>query len=209
MWVATANGLNRYDGSSVKVYRHDPDDPYGLSNNAARAIYLGRNGTVWVGTHGGLNKLDRQTETFTHDTTANGLSGDTIYRILEDEQGRLWLSTTDGLSRFDPRTESFRNYDVSDGLQSNTFLNTASYSKSRSGEMFFGGSNGFNAFYPDQIADDQNPAPFYITEFLLANKPLPIGAEPALQKSILETDNLVVSYLDRVFSFEFAVRSAV
>jgi hypothetical protein len=48
---------------------------------------------------------------------------------------------------------------VSDELQSNIFLNFTAYSKSPSGEMFFGGSNGFNAFYPDQIVDNQNPEP--------------------------------------------------
>jgi PAS domain S-box-containing protein len=71
--------------------------------------------------------------------------------------------------------------------------------------MFFGGSNGFNAFYPDQIVDNPQPPPVLITDFQLANKPVPIGADSLLQKSIVETDDLVLSYRDRVFSFEFAV----
>jgi ligand-binding sensor domain-containing protein len=33
MWFATLDGLNRYDGASIKVYRHDPNDPLSLSNN--------------------------------------------------------------------------------------------------------------------------------------------------------------------------------
>ena len=70
--------------------------------------------------------------------------------------------------------------------------------------MFFGGSNGFNAFYADQIVDNLNPPSVLITDFQLANKPVPIGADSVLQKSILETDKLVLSYRDRVFSFEFA-----
>ena len=69
--------------------------------------------------------------------------------------------------------------------------------------MFFGGSNGFNAFYPDQIADNSDPPPVLITDFQLAYKPVPIAADSILQKSILETDKLVLSYRDRVFSFEF------
>jgi hypothetical protein len=59
---------------------------------------------------------------------------------------------------------------VSDELQGNIFLNFTAYSKSQSGEMFFGGSNGFNAFFPDQIVDNPHPPPVFITEFLLANK---------------------------------------
>jgi signal transduction histidine kinase/CheY-like chemotaxis protein len=152
----------------------------------------------------GIDKFDRQNDLFTHYTTKNGLPSDSIWGILEDEQGRLWLSTANGLSRFDPRTESFRNYTVNDGLQSNTFHYYSAYSKSRSGEMFFGGPNGFSAFYPDQIVDNPYPPPVLITDFQLANKPVPIGADSILQKSILETDKLVLSYRDRVFSFEFA-----
>jgi PAS domain S-box-containing protein len=125
--------------------------------------------------------------------------------ILEDKKGRLWLSTANGLSRFDPQTDSFRNYTESDGLQSNTFYPYSAYSKSLSGQMFFGGPNGFNAFYPDQIVDNPHPPPVLITDFQLANKPVPIGAESVLQKSILETDEIVLSYQDRVLSFEIAV----
>jgi signal transduction histidine kinase/CheY-like chemotaxis protein len=69
--------------------------------------------------------------------------------------------------------------------------------------MFFPGSGGFNAFYPDQIMDNLNPPPVLITSFQLANKPVPIGGGSVLQKSILETDELVLSYQDNVFSFEF------
>jgi len=106
---------------------------------------------------------------------------------------------------FDPQTDSFRNYTKIDGLQSNTFYPYSAYSKSMSGQMFFGGPNGFNAFYPDQIVDNPHPPPVLITDFQLANKPVPIGAESVLQKSILKTDEIVLSYQDRVLSFEIAV----
>jgi PAS domain S-box-containing protein len=70
--------------------------------------------------------------------------------------------------------------------------------------MFFGGANGFNAFYPEQIVENLQIPPVVITDFQLANKSVPIGGVSVLQKSILETDALILSYLDRVFSFEFA-----
>jgi len=167
-------------------------------------MYEDRTGTFWIGTLGGLDKFDRKNEQFTHYTKKDGLSSDAVNGILEDEQGLLWLSTTNGLSRFDPRTGSFRNYYEGDGLQSDSFLYYSAYAKSQNGELFFGGSNGFNAFYPDQIVDNLAPPPVVITDFQLANQPVPIGGDSVLQKSILETDELVLSYLDNVFSFEFA-----
>ena len=207
LWIGTIGGLNKFnrESSTFKRYHHVGTDPKSLGHDSVTSICEGRTGILWIGTFGGLDKFDRKNNQFSHYTTANGMPSEIIWGILEDEQGRLWLSTANGLSRFHPRTESFRNYNVNDGLQSNTFLNFSSYSKSQSGEMFFGGSNGFNAFYPDQIVDNLTPPPVVITNFQLANQPVPIGAGSVLQKSILETDKLVLSYRDRVFSFEFAV----
>jgi PAS domain S-box-containing protein len=208
LWVGTnTDGLNKFNRETAEFthYRHDPSDPNSLSNDTVMSIYEDRTDTLWIGTTGGLDKFDRHNnQVSSHYTAKNGLPNNIINAILEDEQGQLWLSTQKGLSRFDLRTESFRNYTVSDGLQSNTFSLFFTPSKSRSGEMFFGGPNGFNAFYPDLIVDSLRPPPVLITNFQLANNPVPIGGDSVLQKSILETDELVLSYQDNFFSFEFA-----
>ena len=44
MWFATADGLSRYDGASIKVYRRDPDDPNSLGHNAVRAMIADQSG---------------------------------------------------------------------------------------------------------------------------------------------------------------------
>ncbi len=207
LWIATFGGLNKFNRETETFtrYLHDETDPRSLAHNDVITVHEDQTGTLWIGTLGGLEKFDRQNDQFTHYTIADGLPSNTIQGIQEDEQGRLWLSTTNGLSKFDPRTESFRNYDLSDGLQSNSFILAPASSKSLDGEMYFGGPNGFNAFYPDRILDNTHPPNVIITDFQLANKPVPIGDDSVLQKSILDTDALVLSYLDRVFSFEFAV----
>jgi ligand-binding sensor domain-containing protein len=99
-----------------------------------------------VGTFDGLYRYNRQNETFTRYTESQGLPSSTIRCILEDGVGRLWLSTQNGISRFDPQRGTFRNYDVSDGLQSNEF-SSGCYQGS-DGEIFFGGSNGFQCIFP-------------------------------------------------------------
>jgi len=207
LWIGTQGGLNKFnrETKTFSHYKYDPSDSRSLSNNLVASIYEDQKGTLWIGTSRGLNRFDRENDAFTHYTIADGLPDPNIWGILEDEQGRLWLSTANGLSSFDPQTERFRNYDVSDGLQSNTFYYYAAHSKSRSGEMFFGGSNGFTAFYPDQILDNPYVPPVLISDFQLANKPVAIGADSVLKKSILETDEIVLSHQDRVVSFEIAV----
>jgi PAS domain S-box-containing protein len=206
LWIGTTQGLNRFDRKKGMFTRflHDPANPNSLIQNLVLSLYEDRSGSLWIGTVGGLDKFDQASGQFTHYSRQDGLPGDTIYGILEDDQGHLWISTSNGLTRFNPQTETFRNYHEGDGLQSNTFAPYSAYAQSPSGEMFFGGYGGFNAFYSDQIKDNPNPPPVMITDFRLANKPVPIGGNSILQQSILDTDQLVLSHKDDVFSFEFA-----
>ena len=221
LWIGTiGGGLNKFVPSESEGfpptfihYKNDPNNPDSLSNNFVYSIYEDRSGLLWIGTSaGGLNKLipgenDGSPPTFIRYTEKNGLPNNTIYGILEDEHGNLWLSHNKGISKLNPRTKTFRNYNVNDGLQSNEF-NGASCYKSKSGEMFFGGINGFNSFYPDKIRDNSYIPPVLITDFQIFNRSIPIGETAGdrliLEKSITETEEIELSHKDRVISFEFA-----
>jgi len=200
-WIGTeGGGLNRFDKATgtFQHYRANPYDSTCLNNDYIFSIHDDEQGHLWLGTWGGgLNKFDKRTERFTHYTEADGLTNAAIYGILEDAAGNLWLSTNNGLSRFNPRTKTFKNYSVEDGLQSNEF-NGGAYFKSRSGEMFFGGINGFNAFNPNEIRDNQFIPPVIITAFTRFNR------EVIFEKPLSEIKTLQLSYRDYVFSFEFA-----
>lgn len=188
------------------AYQHDPDQPNSLSQNGVLALHEDEQGLLWLGTGGGLNRFDPATETFTPYHRSDGLPNEVINGILEDDQGRLWLNTNQGISRFDPRTETFRNYDVNDGVQA-TESNVKAFFESHDGEMFFGGVNGFNSFYPDQVRDNPQPPPVVITDFQLFNEPVKIGGGSPLPRAIHSTEALALSYQDYVFSFEFAALS--
>ncbi len=201
-WVGTwGGGLNKFDREKEIFTRYttDPDNPQKLSNDLVLSIYEDSRGELWLGTSGGgLNKFNREDETFTHYRERDGLPNDVIYGILEDGQGNLWLSTNKGLSKFDPRKKEFRNFNVVDGLQSNEF-NGGAYCKSKKGELFFGGINGFNVFYPQEIlAEDLYIPPVVITKFLKFNQ------EVALSPPISEAEEILLSYQDNIFSFEFS-----
>jgi PAS domain S-box-containing protein len=211
LWLRTFDaGLVKFDRvtETFTHYRYDINNPSSLSNNQVSMIYADRAGTFWVGTLSGLNRFDPDNGTFVRYGEKDGLANDTIQGILEDDQSYLWISTNKGLARFDPRTETFRNYDVTDGLQSNAFNGGAggiATCKSRTGELFFGGPNGFNAFYPDRLRDNPYIPPVVLTEFQIFNKPVPIGGKGSpLQKHINETVSITLSYAQSVFSFGFA-----
>jgi len=206
LWIATfSGGLERFDRAAEGFthYTHNPEDAQSLSSNAVLAVYEDTRGALWVVTTGGLDRLDRQTGAFTHYRAKDGLPNEVVYGMLEDEQGFLWISTNGGLSRFDPEAGTFKNYTERDGLQSNEF-NMSAYCKSRSGEMFFGGINGLNSFYPDALQDDTTAPPVVITNFELFNAPVPVGGDSPLQAPIAETQAITLSYQDDFFSFEFA-----
>ncbi|MDY6994741.1 MAG: ATP-binding protein, partial [Pseudomonadota bacterium] len=184
-------------------YQHDPKNLNSLSHNEVLAIHEDKHGTIWLATlGGGLNRLQPARRQFKHYREQQGLANDVIYGMLADEQGRLWLSTNQGLSCFDPQTEQFKNYDVADGLQSNEFR--SAYHKSATGELFFGGINGFNSFFPKQIQQNAFVPPIVLTEFQIFNKPVAIGKKSPLQQHISEAQQIQLSYQQSFFSFEFA-----
>jgi len=207
LWIGTfGGGLNRFNPKTGQFtrYRHDPNDPNSLSNDQVLAIYETPNG-VWIGTYGGgLNHFNPATQTFSKYRERDGLANDSVYGILEDNQGKLWMSTNKGLSRYSPAKKMFKNYDVRDGLQSNEF-NVGAYARAADGQLFFGGINGINAFYPHQIGNNPNAPPVLITDFQIYNKSVPISTEEdaILQQDISVTDHLTLSYKHSVFSFEF------
>lgn len=200
-WVGTqGGGLNRFDPKTGRfsAIRANPKNPGGIGSDFMMQIHESRSGLLWISTWGGgLVRFDPAKGTFKSYTTANGLSRNAIYGCLEDAEGNLWISTNSGLSRFDPKTETFKNYSAQDGLQSTEF-NSGSFFKSASGEMFFGGINGFNAFYPERIKDNPYVPPIVITSFSKLNRKV------NLETPIWETKHLRLSHSDYVFSFEFA-----
>ena len=116
-WIGTAGGLDRLILSkgkgvdreilNIKHYKPDPNDTTGISNNDVISILEDKTGVLWVGTEGGLNKLqpdstngnssyseskNERTHRFTHYTEKDGLPDNVIDGILEDDHGNLWRS---------------------------------------------------------------------------------------------------------------------
>jgi signal transduction histidine kinase/ligand-binding sensor domain-containing protein/DNA-binding response OmpR family regulator len=210
LWIGTSHtGLNRFERSTSQFIRfiNDPSDPQSISHNLVLCILEDNRGILWVGTAGGLNRMGTSRKNFTRYTVSDGLPNNVVYGILEDQEGVLWLSTNKGISHFNPTTGRFENYDWSDGLQGNEF-NYLSYFKTKTGEMLFGGTNGFNAFYPENITHNDHIPPIVITGFRLFNKPVPIGewkdGRTILKKSITETQTIELTHEDFIFSFQFA-----
>lgn len=159
IWIGHDHGVTRFKPGQPGFRRFESEH-FGIDNPIAwyvTQVSEDREGTLWVVTKGGgIHKLDRETDTFTHFKKANGLPHDNAYGMFEDEAGRFWISTDNGLAAFHPKTGKVELYGLSDGLQGMEF-NRLSFHRGHNGEFFFGGTKGLNSFFPNEIR--RNPTP--------------------------------------------------
>lgn len=104
IWFATLNGLNRYDGYSIKVYKYDAQDTTSLLSNGIYCMYEDSRNNLWIGTESGmLSRYNRKTNSFIHHKAYNDLpktKNSRILSITEDKAGSLWIGTeNDGIYR--------------------------------------------------------------------------------------------------------------
>jgi signal transduction histidine kinase/ligand-binding sensor domain-containing protein len=205
--------LDSYDFSklpieiSFKNLLHN-NERNSISSNAVFCVQEDKKGNIWFGTMAsGLDKLDPVTGRFTNYSIRNGLPGNSVHSILVDDLNNLWLGTDKGLAKFNPDTIPVSVYDLEDGLLNKSLKSWAL--KTRKGEMFFGGSEGFNSFYPEKIRKDQNQnVPMIVfTGLKIFNKPVKvkekINDRIILYNSISETSKLELTYKENFFAFEF------
>ncbi|MBN2521026.1 MAG: hypothetical protein JXB17_11005, partial [Bacteroidales bacterium] len=203
--IGSFQGLSIFNPETEKFlnYTHNPENDNSISNNFITSIFEEDSIILWITTTNGLNKLNRKTNQITRYFKTNGLPNDLILGIEKDNNGCLWISTNGGLSKFDPKKETFKNYTKEDGLQGNTFIKKSHY-KSSDGKLYFGGTNGFNVFNPNDIIENKAIPPIIITDFQIFNKPVKINAEGSpLKKHIDQTKEIILSYKQTVFSFEY------
>ncbi len=206
IWIATDYGVNKYDPAidGFVHYIHEERDTNTIIHNEIMAFHEDAEGFLWIGTYGyGIDRFDKNTNSFKHFSHIPELSKAVIYGILEDEEHNLWLSTNNGIIRFNSKTEQIKVFSIEDGLQSNEF-NGTSYYKSNSGEMFFGGQYGFNSFYPREVLIDSIVPQIILTDLLVNNNIVIPGENAPISKYISEIDEIILDHRENNFTLYFA-----
>ena len=213
IWIGTLeHGLFKFDPNSdesrkkglISIPIPGPD----TINNGYKVInqiLVDDDEMLWIATYGsGLVKMDTQRDRFYFFNSANTeLPDDIIYGILKDKQGHIWLSSNKGISSFFPKDSSVWTLDYRDGLQSNEF-NSGACHQAANGKMYFGGINGYNTFYPNQVKKSRFIPPIVFTDFLIDNKSVQPGEDAPLKRHISYTDAIVLNYRQSNISFEVA-----
>ncbi len=137
IWVATREGLARFDGNGFVVF--DKQNTPQLKSNDIRDLLPAAKNVLWVSTSAGLTRLSGgEWATF---NTQHGLPGDDVEVAYEDREGSLWVGTSAGLARF--REGKFTTYTTRDGLPSNL---VRSLFEDEAGALWVGTSDGLSRF---------------------------------------------------------------
>ena len=98
LWIATWDGLARYDGVNFKVWRHDPADPASLSGNVVQALHIDARDRIWVATeNGGLSVMEADRSGFRHYRQAQHpqMGSDDVFAITS-RGDEVWFGTFGG-----------------------------------------------------------------------------------------------------------------
>ena len=215
LWIGTTGGLvmadlnfNNPADLTFRHYTRFPQDPDALGNNDVHWITQTRNNELYIATFGGgLNKLvnidSKGRAKFKSYTVKDGLPSDILLSIQEDKKGCLWISTENGLSKFTPDEEKFENFQIGHRRFNIRFSEAASEYLA-DGDMAFGTNHGIFHFNPDSIKKSTYEPPVTFTQLLLANNTVVPGISP-LQKCIIDdTDKLVLSHKENIFTIQYA-----
>ncbi|WP_455537964.1 ligand-binding sensor domain-containing protein [Terrisporobacter sp.] len=181
---------------SIKYYKHDKNDKASISSDRIRYINGDSQDNIWIGTSYGLNKFNKETEKFERFTAENGISNNTIYGVLVDNNDDIWISTNKGISKINQESKKIETLSVTDGLQGNEFNGNATF-KSDSGELFFGGINGLNAFYPQEINKVNKDTKVLFDTFYIDNEEYDNIDGKKLSEN---SNNIVIKFFSPIYS---------
>lgn len=209
IWVTSyGGGLMKYNQSTGKFQSITLSQDMRIGKLLS-SINEDQYGNLWIGSYGdGVFKLNPKTLDVQVFNTVTGLSSDVIYAAIPSGN-EIWMSTNQGINKLNLQNGKVAVFQQSDGLQSNEF-NTGSFLKTRSGELFFGGTNGLNFFYPDSIVEESIPPHVAFTDFKIFNESvLPgeligSGGVPPLKSALKDSGSLILNHDHNVFTFEFA-----
>jgi signal transduction histidine kinase/ligand-binding sensor domain-containing protein len=187
------------------TYSSDPHNKSSLSYPRVTDFMSENDTTIWIGTPDGLNRLNPVTGLIVRYYKKDGLQDNFIKGISCDKSGTLWITTNSGVSRFDYRKGKFKNFTKADGLQGNEF-SERSILKSKNGDLFMGGTEGFNIVHPEKVGENTTIPEVLITDLKIFNKSVRPGVKTSpLTQNIIDTKSVILSHNQSVITFSFAV----
>lgn len=153
IWIATQDGLNRFDGYTFKIFKFSPTDPASISDNYINAMIQDSRGKIWLGTEEGLNQYDPEKERFIRyyqgDQDTPGLTHNHVTVLYEAPSlpGSIWVGSERGLNRLDldsGRFILFRSQKERTDSLSNDYIQCLFEAPSKPGYLWVGTREGLS-----------------------------------------------------------------
>jgi signal transduction histidine kinase/ligand-binding sensor domain-containing protein/DNA-binding response OmpR family regulator len=200
LWIATyGGGLSRFDPETGKFTNFKSEDFPELISNFIFTLLPENNHTLWLGTKEGLCSLNIHSLQFESVSINADYPSKTIQSLLKDRYGNIWAGTKKGILRL--RKEN-RRAEFLPGIYDSFSINSACMDET--GKLYFGADRRVIAFHPEQIRFDTCKSPVYLTDFLLFNKPVPIGPESILKHQIGYEKKITLKHNQSVITLEYA-----
>jgi len=161
IWIATEDGLNKYDGVKFTIYKNRPNDSTSIKNNYVRSLFEDSFGRFWVGCINGLHLYNRATDRFTEVKLYNGqlLVSTHITSIIESRNHDIWMTTSgEGIVRIRKDDKIYHTDRKLTGRLSSVYLTTMI--EDQKGRFWIASENqGLNMYDPatDQVVVFKTP----------------------------------------------------
>jgi ligand-binding sensor domain-containing protein len=211
------SGIYYYDTQKDRVFIPEMDDPYNHKfanpNISYNCVMKDSRSLEWFGTEQGIRIWDEQNKKAYTIDIKNGLTNNTVVSMKEDNYGVVWAATSNGITKIEIRESvheyefSLVHFDTHDGLQNGKFFEQSAL-KTKNGDLYFGGYNGFNTFNPDKIHYNQSEKKPVLTALRLFNSLIDENTDykgrKILKKSINNTKEIKLNYNENFVTFEFS-----
>ncbi|MGL1885900.1 MAG: response regulator [Reichenbachiella sp.] len=201
IWVASHAGLVRYTDDTVQNY-YARNTPGMLASSLIYCLFEDSKGGIWVGTSNSLEKFLPEKKVFENYSVLYNVPVN-VKCILEDEHNQLWISSVHEIISLDPESKKIQRFDGSYNTQEGQFHECACL-KTKAGKMYFGGTEGFNSFWPDSLKESNISSKLLITDLYLFNKKQkPEDTEGVLQEAMPFCRELNLAYDHNIIGLEF------
>lgn len=200
LWLATyGGGLTRFDIRAGKFKNFKSEDYPGLTGNFIFTLLPENRRTLWLGTKEGLCRLDLRSLRFEAIPLATDYPDKSILSLLKDSDGNLWAGAKKGILCLRKGAASAEFFP---GVYDSFSINAACTDET--GKLYFGSSERVVAFQPSKIRFDADKSPVYLTELLLFNKPVPVGAESILKRQLCYEKKITLKHHQSVATIGYA-----
>jgi serine phosphatase RsbU (regulator of sigma subunit)/ligand-binding sensor domain-containing protein len=187
----------------IKIIPIAATGPYQKHLLSATEVIEDKNGIIWIGSADGLFGYNSVNNNVISLTTKEGFPVNNIGGILIDDEDNFWIGTSIGLIKLNPDHKIFVEFSKENGLKNNLFSTSKAVFKSKSGLLFFGGTNGLTVIDPKRFNANLKMPYVQLTDFKIFGKSVPISENGILNKSISVSKQIELSYNQNDITLEY------